>query len=129
VRGPLIAGAAVLLVAALQPLPAHAKPPQRESASVVAVVFTEIEKRLIREYYAGGAHAEDIDSLPPGIRKKLARGKPLPPGIAKRFLPGALESQLPVHAGTVRRVVGGDVVLVAAATGVILDILFDVIKH
>ncbi|MEF3088100.1 hypothetical protein VLL29_20920, partial [Bacillus altitudinis] len=24
-------------------------------------------------------------SLPPGIRKNLVRGKPLPPGIAKRF--------------------------------------------
>lgn len=125
----LLMAAAAVAVAALQPAAAQAKPPQRESASVVDVVFTEIEKRLIREYYAGGAHAADIDSLPPGIRKKLARGKPLPPGIAKRFLPGELESQLPAHAGTVRRVIGGDVVLVAAATGVILDILFDVIKR
>jgi hypothetical protein len=121
--------AAAVAIVASPVASVHAKPPQRESASVVEVVFTEIEKRLIREYYAGGAHAADLDSLPPGIRKKLARGKPLPPGIAKRFLPGQLESQLPVHAGTVRRVIGGDVVLVAAATGVILDILFDVIKH
>lgn len=125
---PLLAAAAVA-IATLQVTSAYAKPPQRESASAIEVVFTEVEKRLIREYYADRAHAADIDSLPPGIRKRLARGKPLPPGIAKRFLPGELETQLPAHAGTVRRVVGADVVLVAAATGVILDILFDVIKH
>ena len=124
-----LAAAFAVALAALQAAPAAAKPPQREAASVVDIVFSEIEKRLIREYYAGQGHATPADSLPPGIRRKLARGKPLPPGIAKRFLPGELKSQLPAHAGTVRRVIGRDVVLVAAATGVILDILFDVIKH
>jgi hypothetical protein len=124
-----LAIAAALTLTALQPGTVQAKPPQRQSASVADVVFSEVEKRLIREYYSGQAHAAAADDLPPGIRKKLARGKPLPPGIAKRFLPGELEAQLPAHAGTVRRVVGADVVLVAAATGVILDILFDVIKH
>jgi hypothetical protein len=121
--------AAVLGFAALLPICADAKPPQRERADMLEIVFTEIEKRLIREYYAEHAHAGDADSLPPGMRKRLARGKPLPPGIAKRFLPGELEARLPVHGGTVRRVIGSDVVLIAAATGVILDILFDVIKH
>jgi hypothetical protein len=123
----MLAAAAALAFVLPQATPAHAKPPQREQASVVDVVFTEIEKRLIREYYVG--RAVEADSLPPGIRKRLARGKPLPPGIAKRFLPGELESQLPQHAGTIRRVVGDDVVLVAAATGIVLDILFDVIRR
>lgn len=118
---------AVLACGASIPREVEARPPQREQAGVIDIVFTEIEKRLIREYYE--TRAVDADSLPPGIRKRLARGKPLPPGIAKRFLPGELEARLPAHAGTVRRVVGDDVVLVAAATGVILDILFDVIKH
>src|SRR5690348_15869624 len=93
---------AALAAGTLMPHGAAAKPPQREQASVVDIVFTEVEKRLIREYYA--TRTVDADSLPPGIRKRLARGKPLPPGIAKRFLPGDLESQLPVHGGTVRRV-------------------------
>jgi hypothetical protein len=126
-RPPILALAFAVGLGALSAPPVAAKPPQREQASVVDIVFSEIEKRLIREYYAGGRVAT-ADSLPPGIRKKLARGKPLPPGIAKRFLPGELEGRLPVHAGTVRRVVGNDVVLVAVATGVVLDILFDVIK-
>lgn len=119
--------AVALLLASAFPSFVDAKPPQREQQGVLDVVFTEVEKRLIREYYA--TQPVDIDNLPPGIRKRLARGKPLPPGIAKRFLPGELESRLPVHAGTQRRVVGDDVVLVAIATGVVLDILFDVIKH
>jgi hypothetical protein len=126
-RPSIAIAVAVLAFGLSAPQQAAAKPPQREQGGIVEVVFTEIEKRLIREYYA--TRAVDADSLPPGIRKRLARGKPLPPGIAKRFLPGELESQLPTHAGTVRRVVGDDVVLVAAATGVILDILFDVIKR
>jgi hypothetical protein len=124
----VLAAAIALGVAALHAMPAAAKPPLREQASVADIVFSEIEKRLIREYYAARGYAAAADSLPPGIRKKLARGKPLPPGIAKRFLPGELESQLPMHGGTARRVVGNDIVLVAVATGVILDILFDVIK-
>ena len=124
-----VAAACAVTAAALQAAPVAAKPPQRESASVADLVFSEIEKRLIREYYGTHGHGVAADDLPPGIRKKLARGKPLPPGIAKRYLPGELESRLPVHAGTVRRVIGSDVVLVAAATGVILDILFDVIRR
>jgi hypothetical protein len=128
-RSLILAVALVAGIAGLQPGAAQAKPPQREAPSVADVVFSEIERRLIREYYAGHAHPAATDGLPPGIRKKLARGKPLPPGIAKRFLPGELEGRLPPRAGIERRVVGADVVLVAVATGVILDILFDVIKH
>ena len=36
-----------------------------------------------------------VNSLPPGIQKKLARGKTLPPGIAKKvILPKKVNSQL-----------------------------------
>ncbi|KDB61839.1 hypothetical protein AZ15_1325, partial [Bordetella bronchiseptica A1-7] len=33
-------------------------------------------------------------SLPPGIRKNLARGKPLPPGIAKKAVPPSMLARL-----------------------------------
>jgi hypothetical protein len=108
---------------------AAAKGPRREAPDVADVVFSEIERRLIREYYVQRAPAAGQDSLPPGIRKKLARGKPLPPGIAKRMLPSDLDARLPVRAGAVRQVIGSDVVLIAVATNIVLDILFDVIKH
>ena len=64
--------------------------------------------------------------LPPGIRKNLARGKPLPPGIAKKYAPAPMVTRLPVHPGHEWRVVGTDLVLVAIATAVVVDILVDV---
>ena len=66
------------------------------------------------------------DSLPPGIRKNLARGKPLPPGIAKRF-DSRLAGQLPHYDGYEWRQVGTDVVLVALATGLIYEVIENVL--
>lgn len=65
-------------------------------------------------------------SLPPGIRKNLARGKPLPPGIAKRF-DSRLLGKLPYYEGYEWRQVGSDVVLVTLATGLIYEILGNVL--
>ena len=65
--------------------------------------------------------------LPPGIARNYARGKPLPPGIAKKHLPGPLLGRLPQRDGYEWRQVGSDIVLLAAATGIIVDILNDAI--
>lgn len=65
-------------------------------------------------------------SLPPGIRKNLARGKPLPPGIAKKMAPGPMLARLPVHPGYEWRVAGTDLILVAIGTAIVADVLFDV---
>lgn len=65
--------------------------------------------------------------LPPGIAKNLARGKPLPPGIAKRYLPQSLLAQLPPRPGYEWIAVGRDILLVVAATAVIVDVLSDVL--
>jgi hypothetical protein len=65
--------------------------------------------------------------LPPGIAKKVARGGTLPPGIAKRYLPQNLLVQLPPRPGYQWVVVDNDVVLIVAATGLIADILADVL--
>ncbi|MGK2741043.1 anti-virulence regulator CigR family protein [Tepidicaulis sp. LMO-SS28] len=85
--------------------------------------FGSDEQRIIRDYF--GSHHVERQSLPPGIAKNLARGKPLPPGIAKRYLPGDLRGRLPYYEGYERLIVGDDVLLVAAATGIIVDILED----
>src|SRR5688572_15801450 len=110
---------ALLILALLAAVPAMTAPAdakqkhqQQQSPDLMDVVFSEIEKRLIREYYAGQGHGVAADSLPPGIRKRLARGKGLPPGIAKKYLPSDLEGRLPPRAGIERRVIGSDVVLV-----------------
>ena len=64
--------------------------------------------------------------LPPGIAKNLARGKPLPPGIAKNF-DNRLVSQLPHYDGYRWQQVGTDVVLVAIATGIVYEVLRNVL--
>ena len=73
--------------------------------------------------YAVQAGATGYGSLPPGIRKNLARGKPMPPGIAKKMVPGAMLARLPVHPGYEWRVAGSDLILVAIATSVVADVL------
>lgn len=82
----------------------------------------QLIQRLLREYGAPRA-----DSLPPGIERNLARGKPLPPGIAKRF-DGPITNELPHYPGYEWQRVGADVVLIDAATRVVVDILVDALR-
>ena len=64
--------------------------------------------------------------LPPGIRMNLERGKPLPPGIAKRFDERALRD-LPRYEGYEWRRVGPDAILVDAANEIIYRVIRDVL--
>lgn len=73
-----------------------------------------------RDYWSPGA------ALPPGIRKNLARGKPLPPGIAKK-LDGRLIGRLPRYDGYEWQQAGTDLLLVTIATGVIYEVLSNVL--
>ena len=67
-------------------------------------------------------------SLPPGLQKQFEKNGRLPPGLANRELPDDLVRQLPTaKTGTERVISGSDMVLVDQATGVILDILRDVV--
>jgi hypothetical protein len=65
-------------------------------------------------------------ALPPGIAKNLARGKPLPPGIAKNF-DTRLLGQLPRYDGYEWQQVGRDMILVTIATGIIYEVLRNVL--
>ena len=107
-----------------------------EAGDIVDIVFTEIERQIIRDYYRHHATPGHSNSkgkhkskgLPPGIAKNLARGKPLPPGIAKQSLPGDLLRKLPPPPeGHERIVVAGKILLVEIATQVIRDVLTDVL--
>lgn len=95
------------------------------AGEVVVDVITAVERSLILSYIAEhrGDPAFQVKPLPPGIQKNLARGKPLPPGIAKRYLPGSLLSQLPPRPGYEWRILGADVLLVVAATQIVVGIL------
>lgn len=95
--------------------------PAIDIGASISVSFGAEETRLIRDYFV--ANPYNAKPLPPGIAKNLARGKPLPPGIAKRYLPGDLVAGLPSRPGYERIIAGNDVLLVAVATGIIVDIL------
>jgi hypothetical protein len=101
----------------------------------VDIVFSAAEKRIIYEFFGGGSAVAvskqkgkgkpgRSGGLPPGLQKHLERRGTLPPGLAKRDLPPGLSSQLPpTTLGQKRYIVGSDIVLIEAATGLILDIL------
>ncbi|CAI3803979.1 anti-virulence regulator CigR family protein [Rheinheimera sp. MM224] len=80
------------------------------------------DARTVAERYNLTGHT----ALPSGIRKNLAKGKPLPPGIAKKSAPAAMIAELPQHQGYEWQMVGTDLILVSIATAVIADVLVDV---
>jgi hypothetical protein len=75
-----------------------------------------------------GAGATGYKPLPNGIRKNLARGKPIPPGIQKTRMPGSMLDKLPKQAGYEWRNAGTDLLLVQAGTEIVADVLKDVFK-
>ena len=101
-------------------------PPYAIGAPALAttVVIGSDERRIITDYFRVNPYA--VAPLPPGIAKQVARGKPLPPGIAKRF-DNRLLGQLPHYDGYEWRQVGTDVVLVTLATGLIYEIISNVL--
>ncbi len=66
--------------------------------------------------------------LPPGLQKHIEKYGTLPPGLAKKELPPGLAKRLgSTRSGLERLIVGDDVVLVEEATGVVLDIIKDIV--
>ena len=91
------------------------------------IVFSSGDQARIRDYYA--THSRPgAEALPPGIRKRLQRGRPLPPGIAKNFPPQDLISRVAVPEAYELVEVGLDVLLVEIATGIVHDVLMGVIR-
>lgn len=91
-------------------------------------ILTATEKERIREYFDDEDNHVGAKGLPPGIAKNLKRGKPLPPGIAKRGVPEDLERQLITREGIKPIIAGDSVVLEDLATGILIDILRDVVR-
>lgn len=92
-----------------------------QATLIRADITVDVARNLALSHRATG-----YDSLPPGIRKNLARGKPLPPGLARRAVPGPLLAELPRYPGYEWQVAGSDLVLIAIATAVIADVLLGV---
>ena len=89
--------------------------------TVAVTLFTDGDRATFRDYFS--THKIVPDALPPGIAKNVARGKPLPPGIAKKALPPDLVRTLGSRAGTgiTFSIVGDRVAAVRA--GQVIDIL------
>jgi hypothetical protein len=66
--------------------------------------------------------------LPPGIERNLERGKPLPPGITKTYLPVDLSRTLPpLDSALEYVVVAGKLLVVEVTTQIVRDVLIDVL--
>ena len=93
-------------------------------------VLDAAERALIGDYFEESKNHTGAKPLPPGIAKNLKRGKPLPPGIAKTRgeFPQDLRSKLRTRDGVEPRIVGTDVILEDLATGILIDIIRDVVR-
>ena len=91
-----------------------------DTRAAVHVVFTSGDVRIIREHYA-----PRYRNLPPGLRKKVARGGALPPGWQKKYepFPDTLERRLGRLSPEYRRgVFDGQAVIYDRRSNVVIDV-------
>lgn len=99
-------------------------------AEILTEAFlTDGEKRIIRDSFSGGYPQgfKKPKPIPPGIKKKLARGGTLPPGIAKTRMPDSVLSRLPRRDGQEILFIDRDVYLIQKSTELVLDVLENVL--
>jgi hypothetical protein len=98
----------------------HGKVGDHGSPTGAAVRFSTGDAAIIHEYYGPRYKA-----LPPGLQKKVARGKPLPPGWQKKLqpFPIALERRLgPLPADYGRGVIDGHAVIYNLRSHSVIDV-------
>jgi len=125
----LLIGASLALALHAQAAPKHDKANQQGHDGAVGGQLSGPQIDIGQVRIVLGANRNLIGStsaLPPGIRNRLGRGKPLPPGIAKNF-DGRIAGQLPHYDGYEWKQVGTDVVLVTIATGLVYQVLQNVL--
>lgn len=132
----LLALSVVISAGASAGEPKHAKPaaatkadkPHKSEQSTAQLLVTAGISVSAARQLAGQHQLIGASALPPGIRKQLSRGKPLPPGLARKIGTPAFVAALPQHPGHEWQICGTDLVLVAVATAVVADILQDVFR-
>jgi len=91
-----------------------------EAPEATYVHFSIAEQQVIRQYYA-----PRYQSLPPGLRKKVARGGQLPPGWQKKIEPFPFEIErhlAPMPSDCGRGVIDGHAVIYRTASQRIVDV-------
>jgi Ni/Co efflux regulator RcnB len=104
----------------------------REDVSVAAR-FGDDDRRAVNEYYGSqggkcppGLAKKNNGCMPPGQAKKWERGHRLPPYIVYHEVPRDLVVRLPPLPVSQRYVrVAGDILLIAAGTGLVIDAIED----
>lgn len=96
----------------------------QDGVNLISALISASDARDI----AVGAGATGYKPLPKGIRKNLARGKPMPPGIEKSRMPGGMLDKLPKQKGYEWRYAGTDLLLVQLGTEIVADVLEDVFR-
>ena len=107
----------------------------REVLPASQPVFTTREVTIIQGWFRTNTSnlppgLAKRETLPPGLEKQLRQRGTLPPGLQKKIqpLPVVLERQLsPVPTGYRRVVIAGNVILMEPTTGLIYDIIRNVI--
>ncbi len=104
------------------------------AAASVVVQFGDEHRRAVQEYYGAsmggrcppGLAKKGNGCMPPGQAKKWAIGRPLPPDVVYYSVPPELIVRLPPCPATQRYVrVAGDILLIAAGTGMVLNAIED----
>lgn len=107
----------------------------REALPPSEPVFTTAERTIITRWFTTNRSnlppgLAKRETLPPGLEKQLRERGTLPPGLQKKIqpLPVELERQLSVLPTGYRRVViGGNLIVMNPVTGLIYDIVRNVI--
>jgi hypothetical protein len=91
-----------------------------DTRAAVHISFSSADVRIIREHYG-----TRYQNLPPGLRKKVARGGALPPGWQKKYepFPDTVERRLGrLSAEYHRGVFDGQAVIYERRSGIIVDV-------
>jgi hypothetical protein len=123
----LILSAATMLASHEKPQRSHPQKPAKHASvaddaprAEVHVRFSIGEQRVLREYYAPRYRA-----LPPGLRKKVARGGQLPPGWQKKLQPFPVEVErqiAPLAPDCGRGVIDGHAVIYSTRSHAVIDV-------
>lgn len=104
--------------------PGNSAPQRRNPSAIVTAGISVVDAKKL----AAANNITGLRTLPPGIRRNLQRGKPLPRGISRQVMPEAVLVELPRHPGHEWRIAGRDLVLIAVGTLIVVDILNDVFE-
>lgn len=100
---------------------------QLSSSSKSKAKFSDNDRNMISKYSATHPNFSSTGGLPPGIAMNVARGKPLPPGIRRVFLPNDLTQSLAGRKNYDYLVNGKDVIVVNKKDQTVTDILSNVL--